>query len=97
MSNRWYALRIYPDQVSAHEIGYVAAAELLDAGQPVFLGTRADLQRLAVRQGKSLRVRPPSHTDQQGHLEPSETAVPDFLSAADEAACTLFAAGAVAW
>jgi hypothetical protein len=56
MKSLWYAIRIQSATIVAQEIECDVVASLLDAAHPVFLGTRSDLQWLAVRHGKSLRV-----------------------------------------
>lgn len=49
MTVQYFAIRIETHRVVAAEIPDRSAAALLDAGQPVLLGTKADLSKLATR------------------------------------------------
>jgi hypothetical protein len=97
MSTHWYSVLVQPTHIVAQEIECDVVAELLDAGHPVFLGDRAELQRLAIRHGKSLRVRNSSRASRTQKREPSQSSVSDVTPGFEGAACSLFAASAVAW
>lgn len=56
MSPRLYALRLEPCQLVAAEVSDATAAQLLDAGQTVFLGAQSELIALARRQRKSVTI-----------------------------------------
>ncbi len=54
MPNSYFAMRIDAQRLVVAEVDYLKAAALLDAGLPVFLGTAADLVRLALHLRKDL-------------------------------------------
>ncbi len=54
MANSFYAIRVESQRVVVAEVDYLTAASLLDAGEQVFLGTAADLVRLALHLRKDL-------------------------------------------
>lgn len=54
MANSYFAIRVDAQRLVVAEVDYIKAAALLDAGSPVFLGTAADLVRLALRLRKDL-------------------------------------------
>ncbi len=54
MSIHFFAIRIETFRVVAAEIHDGAAAALLDAGQPILLGTVEELSKLAARLGRPL-------------------------------------------
>lgn len=54
MANSYFAIRIDAQRLVVAEVDYLKAAALLDAGTPVFLGTAADLVRLAMHLRKDL-------------------------------------------
>jgi hypothetical protein len=97
MSARWFSIHVQTTHIVAQEIDCDVVAELLDAGHPVFLGDRTELQRLTIRHGKSLRVRNSSRASRTQKREPSQPSVSEFTPGFEDAACSLFAASAVAW
>jgi len=54
MANRFFAIRVDARRVVVAEVDCLKAASLLDAGSQVFLGTAADLVRLALHLRKDL-------------------------------------------
>ncbi len=54
MANSFYAIRVESQRVVVAEVDCLTAASLLDAGKQVFLGTAADLVRLALHLRKDL-------------------------------------------
>lgn len=54
MANSFYAIRVESQRVVVAEVDCLKAASLLDSGAQVFLGTAADLVRLALHLRKDL-------------------------------------------
>ena len=88
MRSRWYAIHIQSAHIVAQEIECDVVAELLNAGQPVFLGDRTELQQLALRHSKPLRVQAVVGSRAQKR-EPSQRSVSDFTAGFDETTCSL--------